>query len=148
MPGLTRQCNHWLASGIGKQLLCSLCFLITQGMEWEYPQKPPSPTNSVVFSDYYDFIPSSSSSSSSSSKSSYPPLPSSPSSPTFGGLSPSKRCRSKTPSESSCSVGGGGGGACQNPLLEEYRNQMVAFEDLSQIRGHILEFSRDQVCGV
>ena len=64
-------------------------------------------------------------------------------------MSPPKRCRSKTSSESSCSGGGGGGGGgggvCRSPLLEEYRDQMGAFEDLSQIRGHILEFSRDQV---
>lgn len=44
--------------------------------------------------------------------------------------------RSKTPSESSM---------CRSPLLEEFRNHMGSFEDLCEIRGHILEFSRDQV---
>ena len=108
--------------------------LFLQGVEWEYLKKPSSPTNSLIFSDY-EYTPSSKS----SSVSSYPPSPSS--SPTFGrNTSPHKSNKSVT-SESSCS----GSGTCHSPLLEDCRNHIGSFEDLSEIKGHILEFSRDQV---
>ena len=100
-------------------------------MEWEYLSKPPSPTSSLLCSDFeYNM---------SSTIPSYSPTPSS--SPTGSqNTSPLKnRCtgqRSKTPSESS---------SCRSPLLEEFRNHMSSFEDLCEIKGHVLEFSRDQV---
>jgi hypothetical protein len=127
-----------------------------QGIGWEYVGKQPtSPTNSLAFSDSlaisdFDVAPSTKSSS-------YSPTPSS--SPTFshwctaprGWGTPAVGCRSNTPSESS--IGGtrsktpsessSGGG--RSSLLEEFRNHMRSFEDLSQIKGHVLEFAKDQV---
>ena len=121
-----------------------------QGIGWEYVGKQPtSPTNSLAFSDV-DTAPSTKSSS-------YSPTPSS--SPTFshwcttlkGWGTPAMGCRSNTPSEWSTggtrsktpSESSSGGG--RSSLLEEFRNHMRSFEDLSQIKGHVLEFARDQV---
>ena len=113
-----------------------------QGIGWEYVGKPTSPTNSPSFSPEYDYFTSSTITSCCS------PTPS-PSSPTFsrnstpfkglGTPSGSSGCRSKTPSESST------GSGSRSLLLEEFRCHMNSFEDLSEIKGHILEFAKDQV---
>ena len=103
---------------------------IYQGVEWEYLSKPPSPCLSLAFSDM-DWTASTKSTNSSTPSPS--PTNSQISSPA---KSRSTGLRSKTPSESSM---------CRSPLLEEFRNHMGSFEDLCEIRGHVLEFSRDQV---
>ena len=111
-----------------------LLSVMLQGIGWDYVGKPTSPINSVVFSDY-NTTPSTKSSGYSPSSS---PTFSCGSTPLRERGTPGLGCRSKTPSESSC-------GGSRSSLLEEFRSHMSSFVDLSEIKGHVLEFSRDQV---